>query len=229
MSKAVLRHSWEVSPAEAAEIQNRLARELVIENQLGPVGRIAGVDVGFPKAGDERVAQAALAVLDFPSLDLLETAVAQKPIPFPYVPGLLTFREGPVICAAMEKLSRMPDLLIFDGQGIAHPRRLGIAAHMGLITDIPAIGCAKSRLWGRYREPEAEKGSRSPMIHNGETIGAALRTRTGVKPVFVSPGHRVDLETSVRYVMACCTKYRLPETTRWADRIAGGKLPQTTP
>jgi deoxyribonuclease V len=209
-------HRWDVSPQEAVLLQKQLAEKVVRTNQLGTVTTVAGVDVG--QKGD--IARAAVVVLDFPGLQVKEFAVATRRITFPYIPGLLSFREGPVILDAIQKLSNSPELFIFDGQGIAHPRRLGIASHVGVLLDVPAIGCAKSRLCGRHQDPDTRRGSHAPLTDRGETIGAVLRTRTGVKPVFVSPGHKVDLPRSIECVLACCRKYRLPETTRHAHRLA---------
>lgn len=209
-------HSWGISPQEAVALQKKLASRIVRENQLGPVTTVAGIDVGLR----DDVAQAAIVVLNFPKLDIAYQATATRRITFPYISGLLSFREGPVILDALHKLSILPDLLIFDGQGIAHPRRLGIASHIGLLADFPAIGCAKSRLCGQYQEPSFEQGSHAPLVEQEETIGAVVRTRRGVRPVFVSVGHRIDLKTSIKYVLACCRGYRLPETTRLAHRLA---------
>ncbi len=209
-------HAWDLSTQEALALQKQLAAQVVTENRLGRVTTVAGVDVG--QQGD--MAQAAVVVLDFPDLEIKEAATARRRVQFPYIPGLLSFREGPVILDALDKLAATPDLFVFDGQGRAHPRRLGIASHMGLLTGLPAIGCAKSRLCGQHTEPGMERGSHVPLIDNGEIIGAVLRTRTGVKPVYVSVGHNIDLDTSIEYVLACCRKYRLPETTRQAHRLA---------
>lgn len=214
-----LNKQWVVSPKEAIALQKELAALVVRQNRLGPVKTVAGIDVGF----QNDIAHAVVAVLSFPELNLLDYSIASQPVRFPYVPGLLTFREGPAVLAAFAKLADLPDLLIFDGQGLAHPRRLGIASHLGVLLDLPAIGCAKSRLCGRHAEPGVERGSYVPLIDRGETIGAVVRTRSRVKPVYVSIGHRIDLPTSIRYVLNCCRGYRLPETTRWADRIAGEK------
>ncbi len=214
-------HRWDLSLQEALALQKKLAAQVIRERQLGPVSKVAGIDVGF----HDNVARAAVVVLNYPGLKVVDYAIATRPATFPYIPGLLSFREGPVILDAMGKLAATPDLLIFDGQGIAHPRRLGMASHIGLLINLPAIGCAKSRLCGEHDEPGYERGSHVPLIDNGETIGAVVRTRSRVKPVFVSIGHRVDLPTSIEYVLACCRGYRLPETTRWADRIAGGNTP----
>jgi len=186
---------------------------------LRNVSTIAGVDVGIHGG----ILRAAVVVLNYPELGIVENATATRPVTFPYIPGLLSFREGPVILDAIEKISDAPDLVIFDGHGIAHPRRLGIASHIGLLIDIPTIGCAKSRLCGQYEEPGLDRGSHAPLIDKGETIGSVVRTRTGVKPVFVSIGHRLDLCVSVKFVLACCEGYRLPETTRKAHLMAGSK------
>jgi len=209
-------HIWNLSPREAIAIQKKLAGHVCRCNRLEPVHSIAGVDVGF----HGHTAVAAVVVLTWPELKLLESAVASLPVSFPYVPGLLTFREGPVILKAFDRLSRLPDLGIFDGQGIAHPRRLGIAAHIGLLLNLPTIGCAKTRLCGTFSEPGTEKGQYAPLTDREDIIGAAVRTRTHVKPVFVSIGHRIDLETAVHYVLSCCRTYRLPETTRKAHALA---------
>ncbi|MBW2090892.1 MAG: deoxyribonuclease V [Deltaproteobacteria bacterium] len=212
----VCKHRWDLSPKEALALQKELAAHIILEPQFGPVKSVAGIDVGV-RGG---MARAAAVVLDFPGLEVMECAVAVRPVAFPYIPGLLSFREGPVILEALGKLTVRPDLIIFDGQGQAHPRRLGIASHIGLLANLPAIGCAKSRLCGEHDEPDLERGSLAPLVDSGETIGAVVRTRSGVKPVFVSPGHRVDLPASVKYVLACCKGFRLPETTRWAHRVA---------
>jgi deoxyribonuclease V len=166
--------------------------------------------------------RAAVAVLDFPALALREQALARRPPTFPYIPGLLSFREIPVLLDALEKLTIVPDLLLCDGQGRAHPRRFGIACHLGVLTDLPTIGVAKSLLVGHYENLPDERGAWRPLLHQEEVIGAALRTRRGVSPVYVSIGHRVCLETAIDYVMRCCTKYRLPETTRRAHGLASG-------
>ncbi len=212
-----LLHPWDVTPEEAVALQEKLRGLVRVEADLGPVRRVAGVDVSFRK---ER-ARAAVVLLSFPDLEVVEQALAEVPVPMPYIPGLLSFREGPAVLAAFERLTLWPDLVLFDGQGIAHPRRLGLASHMGLFLDLPSVGCAKSRLCGHYQEPGPDKGDWSPLHDSGEVIGAVLRTRPGTRPLFVSPGHRVDLETAVHYVLACTTRYRLPETTRQAHRLAG--------
>ena len=210
-----------VTPAEARDIQKVLAQNLVSEDQFSGISTIAGVDVGFEQSG--QIARAAVALLAFPSLELLDYRIERLPVSMPYIPGLLSFRECPVILQALSALPQYPDLLICDGQGKAHPRRFGVACHLGILTGIPSIGVAKSRLCGRYIEPGIEKGSRSDLCDGDEIIGCVLRTRTAVKPVYVSIGHKISLNTAVHYVMACVTKYRLPETTRWADALASNR------
>jgi deoxyribonuclease V len=216
-----MKHEWDLSPAQARALQTELATRLEPGDRFGPIRRVAGVDVGFESGG--RITRAAVAVLDFDSLTLVAHAVAHQPTRFPYVPGLLSFREAPAVLAALERLETLPDLLLCDGQGIAHPRRFGIACHLGLLTDLPAIGVAKTRLLGRHGPVPKGRGQWTPLMEGDEVIGAVLRTRRGVKPVFVSPGHRVGLESAIRLVMRCTPRYRLPETTRLADRLASGR------
>lgn len=213
-----LSHEWQVSPAEARAIQQRLRASVITRREVGEVHRVAGVDVGFEDRG--RVTRAVIATLAFPGLEFQDYALARVPTRFPYVPGLLSFREIPAILEAMEKLRVMPDVLICDGQGLAHPRRFGVASHLGLLTGLPSIGVAKTRLIGVHDPVPDERGAWVPLRDGDETIGAVLRTRQGVKPVYVSIGHRVDLGFAVELVMACTPRYRLPETTRWADGIA---------
>lgn len=211
-------HAWDVSPSEAPAVQRRLARELIPRDDFGPLRILAACDVSYREC--ERTARAAVYCCTYPELRPLESAVRDSPLRFPYVPGLLTFREGPALLAALADLAVTPDVYLFDGQGIAHPRRMGLAAHMGLWLDKPAVGCAKSRLWGRCGEPPPERGAYSLLRgRRGEVLGAALRTRPGARPVFVSPGHRVGLETAVRIVMTCTGRYRIPEPLRRADRL----------
>lgn len=215
-----LSHPWDLSPKQAIGLQRDLAPKVVREDRIGPVNRVAGVDVGFEDEG--RTTRAAIAVLSFPALELIESALGREPTCFPYVPGLLSFREIPAVLVALGTLRQLPDLLLCDGQGYAHPRRFGLACHLGLIADIPSIGVAKTRLIGSHDPLPSQRGARVPLVRDGETIGAVLRTRTDVNPVFVSIGHRISLDTAVRYVMACAPRYRLPETTRQAHRLASG-------
>lgn len=216
-------HSWDLPPKEAIALQRELAGHVLIADRFGDVRRVAGVDVGFER--NNTVTRAAVAVLDFPALTLREYAIAREPTRFPYIPGLLSFREIPAVLAALVQLTSMPDMLLCDGQGIAHPRRLGIASHLGVLLDLPTIGVAKSRLVGIHTEPAEEKGAWQPLIDRGETIGCVLRSRSRVKPLYISPGHRVSLDSARHWVMACLTRYRLPETTRWAHRLASGPPP----
>lgn len=214
-------HPWDVTPAEARETQQRLSRLVETADRLGDIRSVAGVDVGFDKA--KGLTRAAVAVLGYPTLEPREQALVTQPTCFPYVPGLLSFREAPAILEALATLRDLPDVLICDGQGLAHPRRFGIACHLGVLTDLPSIGVAKKRLIGSHDDPPAARGEWVALEHEGETIGAVLRSRAGVKPIYVSCGHRVALATAVEMVMACTTRYRLPETTRRADRLASGK------
>ena len=211
-------HSWTVSTAEARAIQERLRRYVVTEDRLGAVHSVAGVDVSFDKR--RKLTQAAVAVLEFPSLTLCAHATTIRPTIFPYVPGLLSFREIPAILDALSQVETKPDLLLCDGQGFAHPRRLGIACHRGVLTGIPSIGVAKSRLIGQHGAIPDARGGWTALIDHDETVGAVLRTRSRVKPIYVSVGHRIGLLTAVSYVMRCTTHYRLPETTRQAHRLA---------
>jgi deoxyribonuclease V len=218
--RAVAAHRWDLSPSRARAVQEELRGRLLATDALGAVRRVAGVDVGFEDSG--QTVRAAVVVLDFPRLTLVEQAVRRVPTRFPYVPGLLSFRELPGVLKALSALAQAPDLILCDGQGYAHPRRFGLACHLGVLTDIPTIGVAKTRLLGVYREPGPFKGDWAPLRDGDETIGAVLRTRSGVNPVFVSIGHRLSLPTAVYYTLACTTRYRLPETTRYAHRLASG-------
>ena len=214
------RHPWDLNPKEAIALQQKLRDYVRIEDDFGEIHTVAGVDVGFEK--NNTITRAAVAVLAFPSLELVDSAIARQPTRFPYVPGLLSFREIPTVLEAMAQLPRLPDMLLCDGQGIAHPRRLGIAAHLGLLLDLPAIGVGKSRLIGTHEEPGSEKGQWQPLYDKDEEIGCVLRSRSGVKPLYISPGHRIGLTSAREWVMRCLTRYRLPETTRWARRLASG-------
>lgn len=213
------RHAWMLTVEEAIALQEKLTKEVITLDEIHqPVQYVAGVDMGFESAGT--ISRAAVAVLSFPDLQLQEYAIARRATSFPYIPGLLSFREIPALLDALEKINTTPDLILCDGQGIAHPRRLGIASHLGLILDMPTIGVAKSLLVGKHQEVPNIKGSWQPLKHRGETIGAALRTRVGTKPVYISSGHRVSLPTAIDYVLQCTPKYRLPETTRIADKLS---------
>lgn len=222
-------HDWPTTLEEAQEIQERLRAQVITHDAFGDISTVAGVDAGYepdPAGDDQTLARAAIVVLAFPSLQPLDYVIARRPAPFPYVPGFLSFREAPAVLAALDMLRVRPDLLICDGQGIAHPRRLGIASHIGVLTDLPSIGCAKSLLTGHHAPVPDERGATVPLNHKGEQIGVALRSRAGTKPLYISVGHRVSLPTAIDFVMACTTKYRLPETTRAADGLAShGRIP----
>ncbi|TYO96390.1 endonuclease V [Geothermobacter ehrlichii] len=208
-------HSWNLDYAAAVALQRRLARQVELTNRLPErVRRVAGVDVSYRKRGD--IFYAAVVVLDFPELRPVEVASWQARVDFPYIPGLLSFRELPVLLNAFRRLRHRPDLVLVDGQGIAHPRRCGLACHLGLWLDLPTVGCAKSRLTGEGPEPGFAKGDRSPLRQGGEEIGAIVRSRDGVRPLYVSPGHRIDIPTAVDWTLACCGRYRMPEPTRLA-------------
>ncbi len=198
----------------------QLRDRVICCDRLSKVRFVAGIDVGFEDGGS--TARAAVAVLRFPELTLDETAIARRATDFPYVPGLLSFREIPVMLAALRRLKRKPDLVLCDGQGYAHPRRFGLACHFGVLTDLPSVGVAKTRLIGSHEPLAPAKGSQQPLTHDEEVVGVVLRTRTGVRPLYVSCGHRVSTQTAARYVLACCTRYRLPETTRAAHNLASG-------
>lgn len=227
--------TWPTTVAEARQIQESLRAQVIADDKFGQVRTVAGVDVGFEKGGT--VTRAAVVVLDFPSLEWRTQAIARQRTRFPYVPGYLSFREIPAALAALEKLHVQPDLLLCDGQGLAHPRRFGLACHLGLITNIPSIGVAKSRLTGTHGAVPSTKGEWVPLLGHPapaafftkgageledgmEIIGAVLRTCPGVKPVYVSIGHRIGLATAIEYVLRCTPRYRLPETTRQAHRLA---------
>jgi deoxyribonuclease V len=216
--RQAIEHPWKLTPAEAIALQKELAQRVERNERLPAIRHVAGVDVGFEDEG--RVTRAAVAVLAYPSLELVESALARRPTEFPYVPGLLSFRELPAVLAALSGIKTAPDLILCDGQGIAHPRRFGIACHLGVLLNLPTIGVAKTRLVGTHAEVPDVKGGWAPLLDGAETIGAVLRTRAGVKPVYVSIGHRVSLESAVALTLACTTRYRLPETARQAHRLA---------
>lgn len=217
-----------VSPAAARTLQQRLRTHVLTEDRFDaePVRWVAGVDAHYDES--RKVAWAAAVLLSFPELELVESVLASRPTDFPYIPGLLSFREAPVMVEALAALRRRPDLVLVDGQGIAHPRRFGLACHVGVLADRPAIGVAKSRLIGRHEEPPAGRGGWAPLIDRGATVGAVLRTRDGTRPLFVSPGHRVGQATAIELVLRCTAGYRLPEPTRLADRLSRAYRPLRT-
>lgn len=214
-------HDWRVATNQAIKIQKELAGRISRAGNVSP-HLIAGVDISVDRLSG--TGTGAVVVLSYPTLEVVAIEVVTDSIEFPYVPGLLSFREAPLVLAACKKLTVTPDLFIVDGQGIAHPRRIGLASHLGLFLDTPTIGCAKSRLCGSHEVPGTEAGNHTELMDKGETIGAVLRTRTQVKPVYVSVGHKIDLPSALDWVLACCRGYRLPEPTRLAHQAAGGNL-----
>ncbi len=212
-------HPWDVTPEEAVAIQRLLREKVSLTDGFGEIRHVAGADISLSQDGE--TANACVVVLTFPELITVERRVATKPIEFPYVPGLLAFREGPALLEAFRMVETEPDIILFDGHGLAHPRRMGIASHIGVILDKPSIGCAKSRLIGRYAEPANEIGAHTPMLAEGnELVGYAVRTRRYVRPIFVSPGHKVSFQSSLRIALECSGGYRLPEPVRRAHNLS---------
>jgi deoxyribonuclease V len=217
-------HDWNVTTTQAVELQNQLASRVVFDQPIPyqQVKLVAGVDVSVrPNENGLSISQAAVAVVQLSTFKVVETVLATAPTSFPYIPGLLSFREGPVIIEALRKLRTVPDVFLFDGMGRAHPRRFGIACHMGLWLQKPTIGCGKSWLLGAYTEPGEARGSHSTIVDQGEVIGMALRTRSETKTMFISVGHLADLSSTMNLVMRCVSKFRLPEPIRAAHRAAG--------
>lgn len=219
MSQAPL-HNWNLEIADAIALQKELAHKVILEDRVGEVHFVAGVDMAINE--EHETARAAVVLLSYPDLEVVERHVYEEPIRMPYIPGLLSFREAPSVLGAVAQLRQKPDLIMADGQGIAHPRRLGIASHIGLWLDIPTIGCAKSLFVGHYKKDQLgeEAGSWVPLTHSNDIIGAVVRTRTRVNPMFISSGHLISLETSIHYVLNCCRGFKLPETTRLADKLS---------
>ena len=214
-------HPWDLSPGQAIRLQETLRAHVVVEPVHFPLDRIAGADVSFR----DGLARAAVVVLDYATLQPIEQSVVETRVSFPYVPGLLAFREAPAVLAALERLHAAPDLFMVDGHGLAHPRRFGLACHLGVLLDWPVIGCGKSVLVGRHLPPQDNPGSVTDLVDNGEVVGATVRTRKGATPVIVSIGHRVDLASAIRVVLDCARGYRLPEPARLAHRLASGPHP----
>jgi deoxyribonuclease V len=215
---SIISHPWNLSREEAIKVQQRLSSRVIrtSDNRIKDLTIVAGIDTHHHNG----LATAAVVSMRLPDFSTVAQATAERRVTFPYLTGLLAFREGPVMLEAIRKLASPPDVLIFDGQGIAHPRRVGLACHMGLWLDIPSIGCAKTRLSGRYREPHAAKGSYCYLRDGEDIIGAVVRTRAEVNPLFVSVGHRLNLEDCIRIVLKCCRRYRLPEPIRAAHALA---------
>jgi deoxyribonuclease V len=214
-------HTWQVSTTQALEIQRNLAGKIITSDNLPLPRLVAGLDVSVSRSG---AARAAAVVLTFPELGLVETKTVQGKVSFPYVPGLLSFREIPITLEVCKEIRSVPDLLIVDGQGYAHPRRIGLASHLGLLLNIPTIGCAKSHLYGNYSDPGPRRGDLSQIeAENGEVIGAVVRTKADVKPLFISIGHRITLSSAIYWVLQCSRGYRLPEPTRLAHLASKGE------
>lgn len=211
-------HPWELTPREALTLQQELRHKIVLEDRLNPLRHIAAADISYSRHSG--CSYGGVAVFTYPGLKLVEEQTAYGDTGFPYVPGLLSFREGPVALEAFRKVKQAPDLILFDGQGLAHPRGFGLASHLGLILNRPSIGCAKSLLYGRCREPGKSRGAHSPIMdEEGRVIGVVLRTRDRVSPIFVSQGHKVSLDTAVEIVLSCCTGYRIPHPLRYAHEL----------
>lgn len=216
-----LHHGWDLSRDAARRLQQTLASEILREDDFSDVRSVAGVHLGYPRTASGAVTgQAAVVVMSVPGLEVLEQCVAIRPVTFPYVPGLRSFREAPLALAALEQLTAMPDLLLVDGHGVAHSQRFGVASHIGLLLDLPTVGCSTSVPVGVAVEPDEHPGSWSPLTDDQEMIGAAVRTRHGSRPVYVSIGHRVSLETAIGTVLRCTRGYRQPEPLRLAARLA---------
>jgi deoxyribonuclease V len=220
--KIVERHGWRVGATRAREIQTELAGEVSRVSDVLDPHLIAGTDISVNMV--DGTGTGAAVVLSYPELEIIEVRVVSGRLDFPYVPGLLSFREAPLVLEACARLTVAPDLIMVDGQGIAHPRRLGLASHLGLFLETPTIGCAKSRLCGEHGAPGQAPGSYAELLDGGEVVGAALRTRAGVNPVYVSIGHKIDLPSAIHWVLACCRGYRLPEPARLAHLAAGGNM-----
>jgi len=211
-------HSWNVSVEEAIRIQENLRNRVILERTLSKIETIGGGDVSYSKNRD--LLLGAIAVLSFPKMEIVDSGSAYGEVPFPYIPGLLSFREAPILIKAFEKLKMKPDVMIFDGQGIAHPRGLGLASHLGLWFDLPSIGCAKTPLLNQYKSPGPSRGDYELIWMEGRKVGAVLRTKGKVKPLFVSPGHRIDLHTSIEIILATSQKFRSPEPLRRAHQVS---------
>ncbi len=218
-------HTWRLTPSQAAKLQQELRTHVERQDRLNEIRTVAGIDLGYdPAAG---MARAAVVLLSFPDLRPMERATAQRPVTFPYLPGLLAFREMPAALAALQRLQTTPDLILCDGHGLAHPRRFGLACHLGLWLDLPTIGVAKRILVGSHPPLDESKGAWVPVRHEGDTIGAALRTRRGVRPVYVSLGHRVSLQSAIGLTLQCAPRYRIPEPLRQAHHLAARPEPDT--
>lgn len=220
--KPVFTHPWNLTESEALMLQQELAGKVINEDMINDIKYVAGVDVAYDEKIDKQIA--AVVILDPNTLEVIETSIAEDVTHFPYIPGLFSFRELPSIAKALSNLKIRPDLIVCDGQGIAHPRRFGLASHLGILFDVPTIGCGKTRLHGYGEEPGIKRGDSAPLTDNGEIIGNTLRTQDNIKPVYVSIGHRISLQTACDWILRLSPKYRLPETTRHADHAVKMEL-----
>lgn len=218
----ILNHSWNLTESEATILQHNLSLKVIKEDLFSEIRYIAGVDVAYSEQCDLLIA--AVVILEASSLNVVESVVVEDSVRFPYTPGLFSFRELPPLVKAFKQLKISPHLVVCDGQGIAHPRRFGLASHLGVLFDVPTIGCGKTRLLGDYEEPNLIRGSISPLKDKGEVIGNVLRTQNNIKPIFVSIGHRISLDTACKWVLRLSSKYRLPETTRQSDQLVKKSL-----
>lgn len=223
--KPVINHKWDLSEMEAIKLQKELSLQVTKEDQFPEINYVAGIDVAYSEQSDLLIA--AIVILEAISLNIVESVVVEDSVQFPYIPGLFSFRELPPIVKAFEQIKTSPQLIVCDGQGIAHPRRFGLASHLGVIFDVPTIGCGKTKLWGDYKEPSQERGAYSLLVDEEEIIGGVLRTQESVKPLFVSVGHRISLETACNWIVKLAPHYRLPETTRQADQLVRKVLSRT--
>ncbi|CAH1222255.1 Endonuclease V [Paenibacillus plantiphilus] len=220
--KPVIKHPWNLSEMEAIILQQELASKVIKEDSFVEINCVAGVDVAYSDHNNKLIA--AIVILDASSLKVIESVVVEDTVDFPYIPGLFSFRELPPVVKAFDQLKISPQLIVCDGQGLAHPRRFGLASHLGVIFDVPTIGCGKTKLLGTYEEPDFNRGAYSTLDDNGEVIGAALRTQNNIKPLFVSIGHRISLQTACKWVIDLSPNYRLPETTRQSDHLVRNLL-----
>lgn len=223
----VINHPWSLSEDDALQLQQELAAKVIKEDRLNEIRLVAGVDVAYQKEGDKLVA--AVVIVDADRLEVVETAFAEDIAQFPYIPGLFSFRELPPLIKALAKLQHTPDLIVCDGQGLAHPRRFGLASHLGVLFEVPTIGCGKTRLIGEHDKLEKTRGAIVPLIDNFEVIGNVLRTQNGINPIYVSIGHRISLATACEWILRLSPTYRLPETTRMADQLVKRRLKNLVP
>ncbi|MEJ2407574.1 MAG: deoxyribonuclease V [Candidatus Thiodiazotropha sp.] len=212
-----INHPWNLTESEAMLLQQQLATKVITKDQLNEVKWVAGVDVAYAKSSESTVA--AVVILDAKTLQVIESVSVVDQVQFPYIPGLFSFRELPPLIKAFAQLNHSPDLVVCDGQGYAHPRRFGLACHLGVLFDLPTIGCGKTKLLGEHRQPDNERGAHVPLCNNSEVIGSVLRTQSGINPIYISIGHRISLATARQWILKLAPKYRLPETTRKADQL----------